>query len=448
MSTTRPIVIIGAGPVGLAAASHLLERGESPLVLEARDAAGAAVREWQHVRLFSPWRYNVDAAARRLLRDTGWTPPPADDLPTGRAFREQYLLPLAENTPLRDHIRYGARVTAVGRRGHDKMKDGARTTQPFVLKVATRDGVDWIEARAVIDASGTWFTPNPIGAGGIAVPGEDRHADAITYGIPDVLGADREQYAGVTTTVVGSGHSSMQVVLDLVRLRDDAPDTRIVWVMRSASLTPADFGGGDDDALPARGALGQHAYDAIQQERVRLMSPFRIQSVTSGDAHKLSITGDLDGASATLATDQVVATTGFRPDLEMLREVRTAIDPVTESVHDLAPMIDPNVHSCGTVPPHGVNELTHPENDFFIAGMKSYGRAPTFLLATGYEQVRSIAAHLTGDHEAAQRIELNLPETGVCSAPAQEPVAALAASCCPPAQTVDAVAVSPNGCCA
>ena len=445
MSTARPIAIIGAGPVGLAAASHLLERGESPLVLEAHDAAGAAVREWQHVRLFSPWRYNVDAAARSLLRDAGWTPPPDDDLPTGRAFREKYLLPLAENTPLRDHVRYGSRVVAVGRRGHDKMKNGERTTQPFVLKVARADGTDWIEARAVIDASGTWFQPNPIGAGGIAVPGEETHADAITYGIPDVLGADREHYAGVTTTVVGSGHSSMQVVLDLVRLRDAVPGTRVVWVMRSASVTPADFGGGDDDALPARGALGQHAYDALRHGHVRLMSPFRIQSVTSGRDTRLSIQGDHDGESAAFSTDRVVATTGFRPDLTMLREVRTAIDPVTESVADLAPLIDPNVHSCGTVPPHGVDELTHPEDGFFIAGMKSYGRAPTFLLATGYEQVRSIAAHLTGDHEAAQRIELNLPATGVCSAPVPLPVAADA--CCTPTDA-PAETVTAGGCCA
>jgi len=81
----------------------------------------------------------------------------------------------------------------------------------------------------------------------------------------------------------------------------------------------------------------------------------------------------------------------------------------------LAPLIDPNHHSCGTVPPHGVDELTHPELGYYAIGVKSYGRAPTFLLATGYEQARSVVAALAGDWEAARDVQLHLPETGVCS---------------------------------
>jgi hypothetical protein len=100
----------------------------------------------------------------------------------------------------------------------------------------------------------------------------------------------------------------------------------------------------------------------------------------------------------------------------MLREIRLDLDDVVEAPRALAPLIDPNLHSCGTVPPHGVAELAHPEPGFFIAGMKSYGRAPTFLLATGYEQVRSIADELAGDHTSAREVQLLLPETGVCSA--------------------------------
>jgi len=113
--------------------------------------------------------------------------------------------------------------------------------------------------------------------------------------------------------------------------------------------------------------------------------------------------------------DEIIATTGFRPDLSFLREVRLSLDPSLESPVALAPLIDPNVHSCGTVYPHGVDELSHPELNFFLVGMKSYGRAPTFLALTGYEQVRSIVAALTGDWESARRVELVLPETGVCS---------------------------------
>jgi hypothetical protein len=113
--------------------------------------------------------------------------------------------------------------------------------------------------------------------------------------------------------------------------------------------------------------------------------------------------------------DEVVACTGFRPDLELTRELRLAFDPVVESPPALAPLIDPNVHSCGTVPPHGARELAHPERDFYVVGMKSYGRAPTFLMMTGYEQVRSVVCALTGDEEGAREVRLVLPETGVCS---------------------------------
>ena len=98
-----------------------------------------------------------------------------------------------------------------------------------------------------------------------------------------------------------------------------------------------------------------------------------------------------------------------------MRELRIQLDPAIECPVALAPLIDPNEHSCGTVRPHGARELAQPEPGFYFAGMKSYGRAPTFLMLTGYEQVRSIAADIAGDREAAERVELVLPETGVCN---------------------------------
>lgn len=122
-----------------------------------------------------------------------------------------------------------------------------------------------------------------------------------------------------------------------------------------------------------------------------------------------------DGPRQTVVVDRVVGATGFRPDHTVTGELRLDLDPVLGSTRALAPLIDPNVHSCGTVPPHGVDELTHPEPGYYTVGMKSYGRAPTFLMATGYEQVRSIVAALAGDWHAARDVQLELPETGVCS---------------------------------
>jgi hypothetical protein len=147
--------------------------------------------------------------------------------------------------------------------------------------------------------------------------------------------------------------------------------------------------------------------------------------------------------------DEIVAATGFRPHLGMLGELRLAIDPIVECPAALASVIDPNVHSCGTVPPHGEGELRQPELGFYLAGMKSYGRAPNFLMLTGYEQVRSIACALTGDAEGARTVELTLPETGVCSSQAESSEIAAcgaletAASCCggPAPAHVDACCV-------
>ena len=120
----------------------------------------------------------------------------------------------------------------------------------------------------------------------------------------------------------------------------------------------------------------------------------------------------------TRAAYRIVVATGFRPDLGILRELRVALDPAVEAPPALAPLIDPNLHSCGTVRPHGARELGHPEPGFYIAGSKSYGRAPTFLMMTGYEQVRSVVAEIAGDHAAAREVRLVLPETGVCSSSA------------------------------
>ena len=98
----QKVAIIGAGPVGLAAAAHVLERGMTPIVLEAGPEAGHTVRQWQHVQLFSPWEYNVDKAAARLLVPTGWNSPDPAVYPTGAELLERYIEPLATKTELRE----------------------------------------------------------------------------------------------------------------------------------------------------------------------------------------------------------------------------------------------------------------------------------------------------------------------------------------------------------
>jgi hypothetical protein len=415
MSPERlPIAVIGAGPVGLAAAAQLLSRGLEPLVLEAGPEIAHAVREWGHVRMFSPWEFNTDTAARELLTAEGWIAPDPHAYPTGAELAERYLVPLARTSALSGRIRTNAKVIGVARQDLGRLHNGAtRAEAPLMLHVETAAGMEAMPAAAVIDCSGTWGTPNPAGSHGLPALGEVEHADRIAYGIPDVLGEGRSLYAGQTTLVVGAGHSAMNAVLDLVELARQVPRTRILWAFRRP-LAAVNFGGGARDALALRGALGRRAQSLIDSSAVTALAPFLIDRIAaSGGA--LAITGRQEVRVTTVLADRVIVAAGFRPDLSFLREVRLALDPAVEATPELAPLIDPNLHSCGTVRPHGEAELRHPESGFWIAGMKSYGRAPTFLLATGHEQVRSIAAYLAGDTAAAKRVELVLPETGVCS---------------------------------
>ncbi|PZF97367.1 flavoprotein [Micromonospora endophytica] len=407
---SHPVVVIGAGPVGLAAAAHLHERGVPFMVLEAGPSAGAAVVEWGHVRLFSPWRYNIDHAARRLLEAAGWIAPDLEALPTGAELVEAYLQPLAKLPQFAPHIHYDVAVAAIGRVGVDRVRSAGREQAPFVVRLATGDDV---LAAAVIDASGTWRTPNVLGANGLPAHGEadPRIATLIEGALPDVLGTDRARFAGRHTVVVGAGHSAANTLLALAELAEQEPGTTITWATRGGSIDRA-LGGGDADALPGRGALGTGIKLLVDSGRIALVTGFAVHAVDVVNGHAVLTAAD----GHTLPADRIVAATGFRPDHSIATELRLDLDPVLGCTRTLAPLIDPNEHSCGTVRPHGVGELTQPEPGYFAVGMKSYGRAPTFLMATGYEQVRSITAALTGDWTAARDVQLDLPATGVCSA--------------------------------
>ncbi len=398
-----PVVVVGAGPQGLAAAAHLLERGMEPLVIEAGDGPASAVAEWGHVRLFSPWPELIDKAGERLLGSRGWTAP-GQGYPTGAEWVAGYLRPLAE--ALGGRVRYGTRVSGVSRRGRDRLVDAGRGDQPFTVHVTDRGGDEGkLYARAVIDASGTWRQPNPAGADGLPALGERAAADLIRYQVPDFTAP--APFAGKHTVVLGAGHSAATAVIELARIARAHPGTAVTWVLRRG-VTGATFGGGAADELPERGALGIRARQAVE--------------------------GGLAGL-----------VTGFRPDLSFLSEVRLDLDPVLQAPRRIAPAIDPNVHSCGTATPTLAGDLAHPEPGLYLAGMKSYGRAPTFLAMTGYEQVRSVAAELAGDHEAAGRSELVLPDTGVCSGSGlgDDPDGASAGGCCAPAPQVLQAGLAP-----
>lgn len=425
MEDVLPVAVIGAGPQGLAAAAHLAERSVPVVVLEAGSSPAAAVAEWGHVRLFSEWPELIDAAGARLLDGSGWQAP-TTGYPTGAQWIEKYLAPLA--VALGDRVRFGARVTGVSRLGRDRLVDAGRGDQPFTVHVSPAQGEEYrLQARAVIDASGTWSTPNPAGADGLPAIGEAASVDLLSYRIPDFR--DRAGFAGKHTVVIGSGHSAVTAVLALARMARRDPSTTVTWALRRATAGNT-FGGGDADELPARGALGIKAKEHVDAGLVSLITGFRVERVTRDGERPVLVAED----GRTLTADRVVVLTGFRPDLSFLSELRLELDPTLQAPVRIAAEVDPNVHSCGSVAATGAADLAQPEPDFYLVGAKSYGRAPTFLALTGYEQVRSVAAEIAGDREAARRVELVLPDTGVCGGAGlfDASGASLGGACCAP----------------
>lgn len=448
----KSVAIIGGGPVGLAAAAHALERGLNPVVLEAGDKPAHAIEQWRHVKMFSPWEYNVDKAAARLLAQTGWNSPDPNQYPTGGELIDAYLSPLASRTALKSAIQTSSRVINVSRVGFDKVKTKGRENAQFEIRYQNGAGPKSLRADAVIDASGTWLMPNPSGANGLEAIGERGAQARIAYGMPDVLGHARERYAGKLVAILGSGHSAVGTLIELAKLKDHAPDTQLIWLIRGANPEKS-FGGGENDKLAARGELGSAFAAIVRSGKVQVETEFRVTHISDKDG-KLRIGAGSACCGRNVAVDELIVSTGFRPDLSFLREIRIALDPALECPPELAPLIDPNEHSCGTVRPHGARELAQPEPGFYFAGMKAYGRAPTFLMLTGYEQVRSIIADIAGDKEAAARVELVLPETGVCSRPVSTegieccggPAKENADACCTADEKAKATGASGCGC--
>lgn len=421
-SQMNHVIVLGGGPIGLATAAHLHQQGISFTVLEKGDQVGAAMLEWGHVQLFSPWSYVVDEKARELLSTTDWSEPDKDAYPTGREVVEVYLKPLSELPALAPHLITGAEVVSVSRLGVDKMKTVGRNRVPYMVHYMRDGALHAITGNAVIDATGTWSSPNPARSSQTWLPDEVQLADQITYRIPNHA-TDQEKYRGKHVAVIGSGHSAIQSLLELTQMED----VRISWIIRRVS-TRSLFGGQSKDQLSKRGELGTMAKELVENGKLTVVPKFRVDLLKKGANGQIQLWSDQ--GETVEDVDFVVANTGFRPSFDFLKEIRLELDPATESPKQLAPLIDPNVHSCGTVRPHGEAILRHPEENFYIVGMKSYGRAPTFLLLTGYEQVRSIVAHLAGDNEAAERVSLVLPETGVCSVSRGKDSVSISSGCC------------------
>ncbi|MDK8643309.1 NAD(P)-binding domain-containing protein (plasmid) [Niallia taxi] len=415
MNLDLPIAIIGAGPVGLAAAAHLIQYKQKVIILEAGTEVGANILTWKHIKLFSQWKYNIDKAASSLLEKYEWEKPNLEEIPTGKELVDNYLIPFSKIPEIREVIALNTKVISIAKKNIDKMKTANRENVPFVIYTEQKGIIQSIEARAVIDATGTWGNHNPANSNGVWLKTEKNLREKAFYGLPDILGESIHRYKNKKVAVVGSGHSAINALLELEKLKEEHPETEAIWIIRKERVEDA-YGGEEKDALVARGLLGSRIHEMVDKGTVKVHTSFRIEQLRENNNATITINGEVNGVKSEIdSIDEVIVNTGNRPNYSFLNELRTKVDFATESVAAISDLIDPNLHSCGTVRPHGEKELRQPEKNLYIVGSKSYGRAPTFLMATGYEQVRSIAAYMAGDIEASEKVELDLPETGVCS---------------------------------
>jgi hypothetical protein len=384
----RRLAIIGGGPVGLGALARARRDGWNARLYE-RGRIGESVRAWGHVRMFSPASLNEIAVTERRGRGGG-------ELLTGAEYVGRTLEPLAGRGDLAPRLVTRTAVVAVSRDGllkGDAIGAPERADRPFRLLLDGPDGERVEEADVVLDASGTFTTPNWLGRGGAPAIGERGAGDAVTRRLPDVCGRDRARFAGRTTVVVGAGHSAATALGWLERLAVEAPDTAVTWLTRSAAPRPvAEV---PDDPLPERARVAARANRLAERgapwlERLAGAAVLRVER----DAGGVRLVVAAGRAMHEIRAAHLLALVGYRPDLEMTRELHVQTCWGTEGTYPLAAALlareGPAAVDCLAAPAGGAETLRHPEIGFYVVGAKSYGRNPNFLIRTGLQQVEDV----------------------------------------------------------
>lgn len=387
------LAILGAGPIGVEAALYALNKGFRVDLYEAH-TPGASVHRWTHVGLFSPWSMNRSPWGERALRAAGHALAPEDDFPSARDYLDDYLLPLAATPALADALHEGCRVVGVARRDvlkGDLIGDASRADGPFVLLLEDADGQRYAEADIVLDTTGVHDQPLHLGPGGLPAIGEDAADALIERHIPDVLGADRADYADKTTLLVGAGYSAVTTANLLVQLRADAAQTRVVWLTLPDHPPHAPMA---DDPLPQRLALAKFGARALRGE-ITGVEPL-VGQLRALRRHAGRLQADIADIGH-VDVDRVVANVGYRPDASLYRELQVHQCYASEGPMKLAAYLLSQRGGSGDCLQQsggGFDTLVSPEPDFYILGSKSYGRNSDFLLKLGFEQIEQLFAHI------------------------------------------------------
>jgi thioredoxin reductase len=394
---TPRLAILGAGPVGLEAALYASRLGLPFRVFE-RGKPGDSFRRWGHVKLFTPFGLNSTPLGRVALRDKF----PADgDLLTGREHLAAYLEPLARSSPLSGHVEADTAVLSIGRKGYLKGEnsgDARRGRAPFRLLLRDAKGQERVEeADVVLDCTGTYANGRWLGDGGIPAVGELAARPHIACGLEDILGEKAGHYADRTTLVVGGGHTAATTVCQLAALAKKHPSTWIVWLARSAGSQP--IRRVMNDPLRERDLLASKANTLATrgEGNVEFHPGAVVESVEHAGKDGFLVTARVGGSMRTWEVERVIANVGYEPDNRLYRELQ-----VHECYASLGPMALAAAllkHAGGdglAVGAQGAQTLKHPEPNFYILGMKSYGRSSNFLLRTGFEQVREVFTLIAG----------------------------------------------------
>lgn len=359
------VAVIGAGPIGLEMGLAAREAGHDVVVYE-QGRVGEHVARWDHVTLFTPWSMNTTERGRAAVHDDSLD---AEVCPTGEAFRTRYLEPLGRTLDVRENTTVRS-ISRPWKRKGDELGNSSRLKAPFQLLV--ENGTETIEqADAVIDCTGVFGDPAPLGNGGAPVPGE-RHNPRVSYGPIPV-----DELAGQRVLLVGDGASAVTVLRDLL-----AHDVQISWI--TPGETVPGFVSPPDDPLPQRRELVRIAVDAL--DTVQHLPGAAIARLDGGE-----VTLD-DGT--TFEVDRIIACTGFRPDHQLSRELQVHLCWGSEGPMKLAGALlaakGDGPADCLAGGAEGPELLQSPEPNFFILGNKSYGRRSDFLLGVGHRQVDEV----------------------------------------------------------
>ncbi len=397
----RKIMILGAGPIGLETALYASQLGYDVQVLE-KGEPGNHIRQWGHVRLFSPFSMNHTPLGKRVVESLGVEMPGGDEYITGRHYVEVYVKPLANSPQLKPLIRTHTRVLAVGRRHilkNEHIGNGHRIREPFKILVRDWHGKEeYLYSDIVIDCTGSYSEPNWLGDGGIPAIGETENRHRIQYWLDNINGESRRKYLGKTTLLVGGGHSAANSMVAFASLFEETPGTQVVWLTRQGGETP--LKAVENDPLAERDRIVREANALVTHPNVEWLKEAIVEAVAfdPGD-QKFRVTVNRNGDSREIVVDHIIANVGFSPDNHLYQELQVHECYASRAPMKLAAALlsEDSSADCLTQSGKGPEVLKNPEPNFYILGMKSYGKNTNFLLRVGYEQIRDVFQLITGE---------------------------------------------------